>query len=244
MEENMYFNVKLEFDHEKVENDIINAIDKGTPHYVCAIESNNLTVANKNPQFRQIVNSSLVNCCDGSVVAKMLGIIHHKPFDSYTGNDLFMRMIGMKRFRHFFLGNTPEVLGGLRKQLTAIDPKIEGMRFETLPFRNVEEFDYKAIAKLINADYPDIIWVSLGAPKQEMFMAKLKPYLRRGVMVGIGAAFNFQSNTGSVKRAPQWMIRLRLEWLYRACEEPKKNVPRYWGFIKILPKLLYSEKAA
>ena len=46
----MYLNVKIEFDHEKVENDIINAIDKGTPHYVCAIESNNLTVANKNPQ--------------------------------------------------------------------------------------------------------------------------------------------------------------------------------------------------
>ena len=116
------------------------------------------------------------------------------------------------------------------------------MSFSELPFRKVEDFDYKSIAENINNDNPDIIWVSLGAPKQEFFMANLLPYLNRGVMFGVGAVFNFNAGTGHVKRAPLWMRRLKLEWLYRAFEEPQKNIPRYWNFIKILPSLIISEK--
>lgn len=242
MQANKYFNVKIEFDRDKMEDIILDAIEKGIPGYVCAIESNNLTVANKNPKFLEVVNGALVNQCDGSVLAKILGRIYHQPFDSYIGGDLFLKFIKMQRFRQFYLGNTPEILAGLKANMTKWDPKIADMRFETLPFRRVDEFDYPAIANMINEDNPDIIWVSLGAPKQEMFMARLKPYLKRGVMFGYGAVFNFQSGTGRVKRAPRWMLRLRLEWLYRAFEEPKKNVPRYWGFIKILPKLIWEER--
>ena len=116
------------------------------------------------------------------------------------------------------------------------------MQFETLPFRSVDEFDYEDIARKINADNPDIIWVSLGAPKQEMFMNRLEPYLNRGIMFGFGAIFNFNSGVSAVKRAPGWMLKLRLEWLYRAFNEPKKNIPRYWNFIKILPRLIREEK--
>lgn len=148
----------------------------------------------------------------------------------------------MKRFRQFFLGNTREVLDGLRKNLSEIDPAIAGMRFETLPFRSVDDFDYEGIAAMINADNPDIIWVSLGAPKQEMFMARLKPHLKRGVMFGYGAIFNFNAGVGEVRRAPKLMLRMRLEWLYRAFEQPKKNIPRYWGFIRILPRLIREER--
>jgi N-acetylglucosaminyldiphosphoundecaprenol N-acetyl-beta-D-mannosaminyltransferase len=140
------------------------------------------------------------------------------------------------------LGNTEEVLSGLKTNLSQIDSKIQDMRFETLPFRNVDEFDYKHIAQMIDDDNPDIIWVSLGAPKQEIFMSKLQPYLKRGVMFGIGAAFNFNAGVGGVKRAPKWMLQLHLEWLHRAFEQPKKNIPRYWNFIKILPRLIMEEK--
>ena len=241
-QETKYFNVKIEFDCDKVDAIIINAIEKGVPGYVCAIESNNLTVANKNPEFMEVVNGALVNSCDGSVLAKILGWIYNKPFDSYIGGDLFLKFIKMQRFRQFYLGNTPEVLAGLKANMSKLDPKIAGMRFETLPFCKVDEFDYQAIADRINADNPDIIWVSLGAPKQEIFMSRLKPYLKRGVMFGYGAVFNFHSGTGPVKRAPKWMLRMRLEWLYRAFEEPQKNIPRYWGFIKILPSLIMEER--
>lgn len=241
-EEKRYFNVRLQFDKEKLDKTIFDAIETGKVGYVCSVESNNLTVANKNPDFLKVLNGSLVNNCDGSVLAKILGKIYHEPLDSYIGADIFIKYVKMCKFRQFFLGNTPEVLAGLRDNLSKIDPKIKDMRFETLPFRKVEEFDYEGIAKMINEDNPDIIWVSLGAPKQEIFMSMLQPYLKRGVMFGFGAIFNFNAGVGEVKRAPQWMLNLRMEWLHRALEQPKKNVPRYWNFIKVLPRLIREER--
>lgn len=240
--EKRYFNVRLEFDKEKLDKTIFDAIENDSVGYVCSVESNNLTVANNNPDFLKVLNGALVNNCDGSVLAKILGKIHHEPLDSYIGADIFIKYVKMCKFRQFFLGNTQEVLNGLRENLSKIDPKIREMRFETLPFRSVDDFDYEGIANMINEDSPDIIWVSLGAPKQEMFMSRLKPYLKRGVMFGFGAIFNFNAGVGNVKRAPKWMLTLRLEWLHRALEQPKKNIPRYWNFIKSLPRLIREEK--
>lgn len=242
MSQQKYFNVRLEFDKEMFDKTIFDTIAGGGKGYVCSVESNNLTVANTRPEFLEVLNGALVNNCDGSILAKILARIHKQPIDSYIGADIFIKYVRMCRFRQYFLGNTPEVLNGLKENLSKIDAKIADMQFETLPFRSVDEFDYQGIADKINADNPDIIWVSLGAPKQEMFMSRLEPYLNRGVMFGFGAIFNFNSGVSHVKRAPEWMLKLRLEWLYRAFNEPKKNVPRYWNFIKILPRLIREER--
>ncbi len=241
-EDKRYFKVRLEFDKDKLDKTIFDTIENGGKGYVCSVESNNLTVANNNPEFLKVLNGALVNNCDGSVLASILGKIHHEPLESYIGADIFIKYVKTCRFRQFFLGNTPEVLAGLKSNLSEIDPKIATMRFETLPFRKVDEFDYEGIAKMINDDNPDIIWVSLGAPKQEFFMSKLEPYLNRGVMFGFGAIFNFNAGVGGVKRAPNWMLSHKLEWLHRALEQPQKNIPRYWNFIKTLPRLIKEEK--
>ena len=236
-----YFNVKLEFNKEKLDQKVDDAIQTGRVGYVCSVESNNLSVANKDEEFLKVLNGALVNNCDGSMLAKILSFVHKKELESYVGADIFISYIRKKKYKQFFLGNTPQVLEGLRKNLSKIDPKVNEMKFETLPFKSVDEFDYEGIAEMINNDNPDIIWVSLGAPKQEIFMSKLQPYLNRGVMFGFGAIFNFNAGVGSVKRAPKWMLKLNLEWLYRAIEEPKKNIPRYSNFIKILPLLIINE---
>jgi len=238
-----YFNVKLEFDKEKFDKIVDEAIQTGKVGYVCSVESNNLTVANTDTKFLKVLNGALVNNCDGSILAKVLSLIYKRKLESYIGADIFIKYIGMCKYRQFFLGNTPEVLSGLKNNLSKLDPEIKNMRFETLPFRSVDEFDYKSIAHMINEDNPDIIWVSLGAPKQELFMSKLQPHLNRGVMFGFGAIFNFNAGIGEVKRAPKWMLKLRLEWLHRAFEQPQKNVPRYWNFIRILPILVLGEKS-
>jgi N-acetylglucosaminyldiphosphoundecaprenol N-acetyl-beta-D-mannosaminyltransferase len=240
--ETTYFNVRLEFDKQRFDEIIDGAIKTGKPGYVCSVESNNLTVANKNPEFLKILNGALVNNCDGSVLAKILSSIHKRYLEPYIGADIFIKYIRLCKYRQFFLGNTPEVLSGLKEKLSQIDPKIREMRFETLPFKAVDEFDYKGIGKMINEDNPDIIWVSLGAPKQEMFMNRLQPHINRGIMFGFGAIFNFNAGVGDVKRAPEWMLKLRFEWLHRALEQPKKNIPRYWNFMKILPILIIEEK--
>lgn len=236
-----YFNVYLEFDKNKVDGIIEDCIQSKDKGYVCVIESNNLTVANTDERFFYVVNNSMVNVCDGSVIAMFLGKIHNEKLSPYLGNDLFEKYISEKKYKHYFLGNTVEVLNGLKKKLSEIDNSISSMSFESLPFMAVDDFDYPSIAQKVNASDPDFIWVSLGAPKQELFMNKLLPYLNRGVMVGVGAVFNFHSGVGAVKRAPLWMRRIKLEWLYRAFEEPQKNIPRYWGFIKVMPSLLCRE---
>lgn len=236
-----YFNVNIEFDRQAVDETIRETIRTGGKGYVCSIESNNLTVANMNPAFLRAVNGALVNLCDGSNLAWLLGRIHGQPFRSYIGADLFAKYVHECRYKQYFLGNTRSVLDGLRDNLSRVDPAIASMPFVELPFRAVEDFDYPAIAADINRVAPDIIWVSLGAPKQEFFMSRLLPYLDRGVMFGFGAIFNFNAGVGHVQRAPRWMLALRLEWLYRAFEEPKKNIPRYFNFLKILPRLICEE---
>lgn len=242
MKEELYFGVRLEFDKDKLDKTVFDAIENGGPGYVCSVESNNLTCAYRDPEFLNVLNGALVNNCDGSVLAKILGRLHKKDLSSYIGADIFIKYIKMCRFRQFFLGNTPEVLAGLKNNLSKIDPAIEGMHFETLPFASVDGFDYQGIADMINKDNPDIVWVSLGAPKQEIFMSRLKPFLNRGVMFGFGAIFNFNAGVGDVKRAPGWMLKLHLEWLHRALEQPKKNIPRYWRFVRSLPGMIRNEK--
>ncbi len=238
-----YFNVFIEFDKCLVDSIIDETIKTGKKGFVCSIESNNLSVANQDPYFENVVNSSLVNICDGSVLAIILGLIYKKNLKTYIGADLFIEYISKKKYKQFFIGNTPKVLEGLKRNLSKIDSRIENMNFETLPFSKVDDFDYKGIAEMINSANPDIIWVSLGAPKQEIFMQKLLPYLNKGVMFGFGAIFNFYAGSGKIRRAPKFMRRMKLEWFYRACQEPKKNVPRYWNFLVMLPKLIKEEKA-
>jgi N-acetylglucosaminyldiphosphoundecaprenol N-acetyl-beta-D-mannosaminyltransferase len=237
-----YFGVYLEFDKAKVDSIIQKTIEEGGKGYVCSVEANNISTGNRNPSFMNVLNNALVNICDGSMVAMLLSTVHGRKLKPYVGASLFTEYVHMCRYKQFFLGNTREVLDGLRKNLSLVDPAIAGMRFEELPFRKVEDFDYKGIAEMINQDNPDIIWVSLGAPKQEEFMYRLLPYLNRGIMFGFGAIFNFNANTGPVKRAPKWMLKMKSEWLYRAFEQPKKNIPRYWNFVKQVPKLVLIER--
>jgi N-acetylglucosaminyldiphosphoundecaprenol N-acetyl-beta-D-mannosaminyltransferase len=136
------------------------------------------------------------------------------------------------------------VLDGLKSEMTKIDPSIANMRFEELPYCSVDDFDYEGIAAMINEEAPDIVWISLGAPKQEQFMYRLKPYLKRGVMFGVGAIFNFYSGLEHVpKRAPKWMIKLGLEWLHRLVVEPSKQSKRVSLIMKELPKAIKKEYA-
>lgn len=240
----VFFNINIEFDKDYVDRTIDDAIQNNVVGYVCSVESNNLTYANTHDDFLKVINNALVNICDGSVLASIISKTYRGRYKPYIGADLFIKYIERKKYKQYFLGNTRDVLDGLRDNLTKIDPNITSMPFVELPFKDVNSFDYQSIASDINSHKPDVVWVSLGAPKQEIFMSKLQPHLQRGVMFGFGAIFNFFSGVGSVKRAPAFMRRMKLEWLYRAFEEPKKNVPRYWRFIKILPRLIYEGKVS
>jgi N-acetylglucosaminyldiphosphoundecaprenol N-acetyl-beta-D-mannosaminyltransferase len=236
-----YFNINYEFDQKKVDEIIFNQIESKKPGYVCSLDGTNLSIAQKKSEHLRILNEAIVNNCDSTWVPFFINLIYGTEFTNYYGMDLFTKYVRMKRFRQFFLGSTPEVLQKLKEKLLITDPKISEMRFESLPFQSVEDFDYSQIGEMINRDEPDIIWVSLGAPKQEKFMSLLLPYLNKGVMFGFGAIFNMYAEMPNLKRAPQYIIKLKLEWFYRLLQEPRKQIGRVSLILRIIPKIIRDE---
>ena len=238
-----YFGIRFEFDHAEVDRIIEDHIVQHKAGYVVSLDGNNLTNSYHNPSHKDILNNSIVNNCDGKWIPRIVNYVYHTHYDNYCGTDLFIDYVKKAKYRQFFLGSSRRVLDGLKDNLSQYDPLIKTMRFEELPFRKVEDFDYEGIAAMINEDKPDIIWVSLGCPKQEQFMSRLLPYLQQGVMFGFGAIFNFYSGLSDApKRAPKWMANLGLEWVYRIFAEPKKQIRRSWHFFKIIPSLIREEK--
>lgn len=235
-----YFNIQLEFDKEIVHKQIFETINDCRPRYVCVVDGNVLATATKDESYRKILNKSLVNICDGSSIALIASRIHKKKFSTYTGPQIFNYLIQENR-KQYFLGNTKEVHEKLYALFEAQGLSMANFHFQQLPFCSVEDFDYLEIAKNINNFCPDFIWVSLGAPKQERFIARLIPNINRGIAFAIGAAFNFYINDEDHSRAPLIIRRLHLEWLFRVYKEPKRIGTRAWSYLKILPRITRDE---
>lgn len=235
-----YFNIRYEFDKRAVLQAIDEALLLGKPGYICVSDGVILSTVNRDPDYRQVVDGAMFSICDSGYVPLYLRWIYGIERHQYCGSEIFMDIVHMKRYKMAFLGTTQATLNGLQNNLSEIDPRLANMWFYSLPYKKVEEFDYPAIAEMLEKDGSEIIWIALGAPKQEIFMSKLKPYLKRGVMIAVGAAFKFYSGT-DVNRAPYWMVRAHLEFLHRIYCEPKKQIGRCSMIVESLPKLLYQE---
>ena len=145
-----------------------------------------------------------------------------------TGPDYMRQMLSMGQqlhWRHFFYGSTPETLEKLRGVLTDKYPDLEIAGMISPPFRPLTPQEDAEMVEQINAARPDFVWVGLGAPKQEIWRADHQGRIS-GLMVGVGAAFDFEA--GNISRAPQWMQKCNLEWLYRLMQDPKRLFKRYF----------------
>lgn len=239
-----YFDIDLEFDRDAVNATIAAAIRNSEAGYVCSVNANVIAAAEKNRRYKEAVNHALVNICDGSLLALLLSILHGRKYKPYVGADLFIEYLGKRRgYRYFFLGSDDKTLNGLKNNLRKLNPAIDEAYFVSLPFReNVADFDYGEIASIINNAGPDIIWVSLGAPKQEQFMHFLQPHLKRGVMFGFGAIFKFYCGDPKTKRAPRLFRSLKLEWAYRVFrQEPGRIRQRILGDMLVILRLIPRE---
>lgn len=237
---NTYFNIRYEFDKELVSKCIALQVKEKGADYICVADGVILDVANRNPDYLKVVNGGMFSICDSSYVPLYIRWIYGKRYEQYCGSQIFMDIVRSRKYRMIFMGTSQSTLQGLKKNLIKENPDVESMTFLELPYKAVEDFDYEGIAKKIEADGADIIWVALGAPKQEIFMSLLKPHLKRGIIIAVGAAFKFYSGTDT-KRAPQWMIRCHLEFVHRIFKEPKKQIKRCSMILLTLPKLLVEE---
>lgn len=235
-----YFDIFIEFDKNEVVDKIKNTIIDQKKGYVCVVDGNVLATSYKDFQYKKIINAGLVNTCDGSSIALLAGMIHRKKFQTFTGPEVFSIFI-KENYKQFFLGNTDENLLRLNKRFSEMGFNTTNFKFKSLPFKNVQDFDYKSIADEIKLFSPDIIWVSLGAPKQEIFISKLIPFLDKSVLFAIGAAFNLYLGDEKNKRAPKLMRKLHLEWLFRVIQEPRRVGKRALNYLFIIPQLIVLE---
>lgn len=233
---NTYFNINYEFDKQEV----LKKIESAQKGYICVADGVVMNTANRDTEYLKVVNGSLFSICDSSWVPVYLKWIYGINYNQYCGSEIFMDIVSSEKYRMIFLGTNQDTLNALRLELMKMNPSVADMQFVELPFLNVEEFDYPEIAKIIDSDGAKIIWVALGAPKQERFMSMLLPYLKQGVMIGVGAAFNFYSGTGE-RRCPKWMQRYHLEFAYRIMQNPKKQMKRCFWILRTLPRLYYEE---
>lgn len=235
-----YFNINYEFDKTNIFASINQHLMQSRPGYICVADGVILNTANRKPEYLEVVNGSMFSICDSGYVPLYLRWLYGIEREQYCGCEIFMDLIRQKKYRMCFMGTSKRTLLGLKGNLVQIDNRINRMTFYELPFCCPDEFDYAGIARMIAEDDVDIIWISLGAPKQEIFMSRLKPHLKRGVMIAVGAAFKFYSGT-DVRRAPQWMLKMHLEFLHRLFCEPRKQLKRCGWIVYTLPKLLYEE---
>ncbi|MCY1723249.1 WecB/TagA/CpsF family glycosyltransferase [Prolixibacteraceae bacterium Z1-6] len=235
-----YFKIQFEFDHKKLEQTIIETSEKGKG-YCCFIDSNMLIEAHKkrDNEILDILNNSLINSCDGSYIAKFASLIYHKSLKSYNGPQFFNKFI-LHPVKHCIVGNTDNVFQKIKRKVERSHKDSE-LHFIPLPYMEPNQFDYISIARHINTIQPRYIWISLGAPKQEIFMSKLLPHLNSGVMLGVGAALNYFS--GDIRDIPHWITKLNLIWIYRIFTEPKKQLSRVCKIIRYYPRIFFLENS-
>lgn len=237
---NTYFNIRYEFDRDRVHEAIAMRLPEAGSDYICVADGVILNTANRTPEYLDVVNGGMFSICDSSYVPLYIKWIYGNRYSQYCGSEIFRDIISSRRYRMIFLGTQQTTLDGLRDNLMTLNPDVAGMTFHELPFCSIDEFDYPGIARMIEEDGADIVWVALGAPKQELFMNRLKPHLHHGVMIAVGAAFKFFSGLEE-SRAPQWMVRNHMEFVYRVSKDPKKQLKRCGWIVMTLPKLLYKE---
>lgn len=234
------FDIDIEFNRSALWKKIKDCIESRAKGYVCFADANVLSMARNDKQYLQVLQGALINSCDGGSIATIVNRIHGTNVRAYNGPDLFEDYIGKSEFKQLLLGNTEK-----KYQMIVEELKRRGLPFDhishlAVPFAKVEEFDYEKIAKQVNDIDADIVWASLGAPKQERFMAKLLPYINRGVMFGIGAAFNFY--IGEIIQPRFHLGAFRFIWLDRIYREPRKQLKRLRNILKAMPLLYWDER--
>ena len=231
------FNIHIEFDSKIFCKTVDNYIAKKQKAYVCVVDGNVITMAQKDLKYREIIKGANINTCDGSSISMMANSIYGTNYSAFNGPELFEYYIE-RPYKHVLVGNTQKKVDQIKAKVAEKGLNLD-LTHVDVPFVPVDQFDYPTIAKQINELKPDIVWVSLGAPKQETFISNIFPYIEQGVLFGIGAAFNFY--TGDLHNNKKEIGGLRFIWLERIFKEPKKQLGRVGKFIMAVPKMYWEE---
>lgn len=196
--------------------------------YICVANVHTCVTSQENGEYREIQNRGIMAIPDGGPLSTLGRWRGHKKMCRVTGPDFMgeiFRISARKGYRHYFYGSTEQTLRKLEKKLREDYQGICIAGMYSPPFAPLTVEENRVVERQINDAHPDFIWVGLGAPKQEFWMGKHQGKLN-GLMVGVGAGFDYYA--GNISRAPEWMQKLNLEWMYRLRQEPRRLFKRYW----------------
>jgi N-acetylglucosaminyldiphosphoundecaprenol N-acetyl-beta-D-mannosaminyltransferase len=215
---------------------------------VAICNTNTVVRSYKDNQLSNVVNSFDIKTPDGFPIAKSSSILYKNDQKRVDGYNLFLSTISEgldKNTSHYFFGSEQVVLNKLEAQLKEIFPDINIKGSFSPPLGDYQELANEEHIKNIIEEKPDIVWVSLGFPKQELFINLLhEKYSLKSNLVGIGAVFEWVA--GTKIKAPEFLANLGLEWLLRLIQEPKRLFRRYFVdnflFLYLITKQFISKK--
>lgn len=195
--------------------------------YTCCTNVHMVIEGHQDPAFQRVVNEADYATPDGSPLRHAIKLLNGLDQERVAGPDLMPALLTRAQRtgeRIFFYGDTDEVLAALVAKVKKNHPGIQIAGSFSPPFRAISPEEDQAIVDQINATNPDILFVALGCPKQENWMAAHRGRVMAS-MVGVGYAF--RTYAGLADRAPEWMQRYSLEWLFRLLQNPRRLWKRY-----------------
>jgi N-acetylglucosaminyldiphosphoundecaprenol N-acetyl-beta-D-mannosaminyltransferase len=212
-------------------------IQARSSQYVCVTGVHGLMESRRDPALRCVHNRAGLVTPDGMPLVWMAHRLGFPNVGRVYGPDLMRRMMELslrRGYRNYYFGGQPGTAERLRAKMVQAYPGLAVVGTFSPPFGSISAAEDDAIVRSINATRPDIVWVGLGTPKQEHWMASHSARLDASILVGVGAAFDFLS--GGKRQAPPWMQRNGLEWLFRMATEPRRLAGRY---IRNNPAFIY-----
>jgi N-acetylglucosaminyldiphosphoundecaprenol N-acetyl-beta-D-mannosaminyltransferase len=197
--------------------------------YVCVAAVHTVMVCQEDPELRDAVVNSDLTVPDGQPLVWAMNALGHDLPSRVYGPELMERycersaLTGARVF--LYGGRNQGALVQLALNLRQRHPGVKIVGGYSPPHRELTEEEREAVAEEINGSHADVVWVGIGVPKQEKWMAEMRSRLEAPVLIGVGAAFDFHA--GLVPQAPNWIQESGLEWAYRLAHEPRRLWKRY-----------------
>jgi len=208
--------------------EVSNILNTTSRNKIAICNANTLVRSVRNPHIADLINNFTIKTADGFPVAKALSILNKKRFERVDGYKVFLRTIedGLDRnCSHYFFGSDEHTTKLMIKNLKKSYPEIQINGYICPDIMDSDQLVKKYLDEVKNIT-ADIIWISLGFPKQEMFIDKVcKTIDINSNFVGIGGVFEWVAETK--KKAPEWVANIGFEWLLRLAQDPKRLYKRY-----------------
>jgi N-acetylglucosaminyldiphosphoundecaprenol N-acetyl-beta-D-mannosaminyltransferase len=216
-------------DYERAMDWIDATIATGQKGYICVAAVHTVMASQEDPELRAAVLRSDMTVPDGQPLVWAMNALGHQLPHRVYGPDLMARYTeraartGSRMF--LYGGRNQGALAQLALNLRRRAPGVKIVGGYSPPFRALTPAEEDAVVEEINASGADVVWVGIGVPKQEKWMARMRDRLDAPVLVGVGAAFDFHA--GLIPQAPSWMQSMGLEWAFRFMQEPRRLWRRY-----------------